>query len=514
MTQKTHGKGLFARTGRICAVVAGYTARDAIRQVKEGLTHSRTIELRLDWLRNAGQRARLLDWLRGSRLTATFIATCRTKAGGGRFAGSVGAQLDILASAVRSGCDWCDVEVETLRSNGMEGVRRVLRPARILVSFHGFRGTPKSLVRQAAAALHFGGDGTKIAVQTHRIADSIRVLDLARRRRHVVAIPMGEAGLPARVLALREGGELAYAPVREATAPGQVSLRDMQQLYRAGRLSRGTRVYGIVGDPVGHSLSPLLHNTGFIERGLDAVYLPFRVEDLSDFLKAIPRFQIRGFSVTLPHKRSILRWLDECEPLAAEIGAVNTVVVGRDGRLYGCNTDYVGVLRALESRLRLRGSRVLVYGAGGAARAAAFALAKAGACVAICSRRQDAARHLARAAGGMSLPRKALRAEYFDAIVNATPVGMAPETGVSPLLPSELNCRLVMDLVYRPRRTELLRMAARKGCETVSGVEMFLAQGTAQWEIWTGKRCPEAAVRRAVLRALLDEERRGSRGGR
>jgi 3-dehydroquinate dehydratase/shikimate dehydrogenase len=323
---------------------------------------------------------------------------------------------------------------------------------------------------------------------------------------------MGDVGLPARILALREGSELAYAPVAEATAPGQASLHDMLHLYRAHKLTRGTRVYGVIGDPIGHSLSPLLHNTGFATRKLNAVYLPFLVHQLDDFLRAISDFGIRGFSVTLPHKQTILKHLEECEPLAAEIGAVNTVVVRRDGSLYGCNTDYVGVLRALQRKLHIKGSRALIFGAGGSARAAAFALARAGALVGICARRERAAKELARAAGGEVVPRRALRTERFDAILNATPIGMHPYGGISPLAPSELNCRIVMDLIYRPQQTQLLKIAAKKGIATVSGVEMFLAQGIAQWEIWMEKRAPEAAMRHAVLQALRAEEKSRQRG--
>jgi 3-dehydroquinate dehydratase / shikimate dehydrogenase len=276
----------------------------------------------------------------------------------------------------------------------------------------------------------------------------------------------------------------------------------MKELYRAHELTRRTRVYGVIGDPVGHSLSPLMHNTAFAVRKLDAVYLPFLVKDLQDFLKAVPEFGVRGFSVTLPHKRTILKYLKECEPLATAIGAVNTVIVRRDGSLFGCNTDYVGVLRALEKKLRIADSRVLIYGAGGSARAAAMALARGGARVVICARRERAAKELARAVKGEVIERRALRTERFDAILNATPIGMHPHEGISPLRPGELQCRIVMDLIYTPERTKLLKIAAKKGIATVSGVEMFLAQGFAQWEIWMGRRAPEAAMRRAVLSAV------------
>ena len=181
---------------------------------------------------------------------------------------------------------------------------------------------------------------------------------------------------------------------------------------------------------------------------------------------------------------------------------MNTVVVRRDGSLHGGNTDYVGVLRVLQRKLTLKGSRVLIYGAGGSARAAAFALVHAGGQVSICARRESAAKSLARAAGAEAISRGSLRSQKFDVVLNATPIGMYPKHGASPLEARELNCRVVMDLVYRPQRTELLRMAERKGIATVSGAEMFLAQGFAQWEIWLGIRAPEAVMRKAVLRAL------------
>jgi 3-dehydroquinate dehydratase/shikimate dehydrogenase len=476
-------------------------------QVRCALKETKTVELRLDWLRSDAERSRFLNWLKtNTPKKATFLATCRRREGRGKLAGDVERELYWLMQAREAGCQWCDLEVETVRKLPDESVREYPVPPRVLLSVHDFKRTPV-LPRSVSPPAHGGADAVKIAAKANTIADSVRLLKLARRSKNFVAVPMGEAGLPARVLALREGSALAYAPVAEATAPGQVSLEEIIHLYRAHALNRRTRVYGVIGDPVGHSLSPLLHNTGFVARHVDAVYLPFLVRQLGDFLAAVPEFGVRSFSVTLPHKQTILKHLKECEPLAAEIGAVNTVMVRSDGSLYGCNTDYVGVLRVLEKKLRIKGSRALIFGAGGSARAAAFALKRAGAVVAICARREIAAKELARAVGGEVVPRRALRTEYFDVILNATPLGMHPRDRTSPLAPGELHCRIVMDLIYRPQRTQLLKIAAKKGIATVSGVEMFLAQGMAQWEIWTGRRAPEAAMRRAVLGVLRAEEK-------
>jgi 3-dehydroquinate dehydratase/shikimate dehydrogenase len=499
--------GLFGTgVGRICAVVAASTASEMGKQVRSALRTTRTVELRLDWLRNDRERSRFLRFLKSTKLRkATFIATCRRRGAGGKFAGDIQRELYWLIEAREAGCRWCDLEIETLRVLPDQSVREYPVPPRVLLSVHDFARTP-ALPRNVNPAAHGGIDAVKIAAQARTLADSIRLLRLARRSRNFVAVPMGEVGLPARILALREGSALAYAPVAQATAPGQVSLEELTHLYRAHLLERQTRIYGVIGDPIGHSLSPLLHNSGFAARRVDAVYLPFLVHQLRDFLSAVPEFGVRGFSVTIPYKQAILKHLKECEPLAAEIGAVNTVVVRSNGSLYGCNTDYVGVLRALQKKLSINGSRVLIFGAGGSARAAAFALARAGANVGICARREKAAKELARAIGGEVVPRRALRTKFFDAILNATPVGMHPHDGISPLSPGELHCRIVMDLIYRPQRTHLLKLAAQKGIATVSGVEMFLAQGIAQWEIWMEKRAPEPAMRHAVLAALRAEQ--------
>jgi 3-dehydroquinate dehydratase/shikimate dehydrogenase len=487
---------------KLCAVVAAPTASKAARQVRVALRESLTIELRLDWLRNDRERASFVKWLKANApRKATLLATCRRSEAGGRFAGDVAAELFWLMQARDAGCSWCDVEVETMRELPDCSIRGFAVPPKILLSVHDFQRTPK-LPRTVTSPTCGEVDAVKIAATARSIEDSLRLLRLARRSSSFVAVPMGEAGLPARVLALREGSALAYAPVAEATASGQVGLDELKRLYRAHQLTRSTKVFGVIGDPISHSLSPLMHNTGYVARRIDAVYLPFLVRRLPDFLGAIGELGIRGFSVTLPHKQAILRHLDSCEPLAADVGAVNTVVVRRDGSLYGCNTDYVGVLRALQRKLPLKGSRALIYGAGGSARAAAFALVRAGARVSICARRGSAAKSLARAAGGEAISRRALRSQEFDAILNATPIGMYPERGVSPLQVRELNCRVVMDLVYRPQRTELLKLAERRGIATVSGAEVFLAQGFAQWEIWLGARAPEAVMRKAVLRAL------------
>lgn len=516
------------RTGKICAVVAERDATAMARELRRALRVSKTVELRLDWLRNVGEIEQMIRWLGANRKRlgtasrVTLIATCRRRGAGGEFVGGVREELELLRGAAAAGCRWVDLEIESAEWMRPEEVQALRRVARVLISYHNFRRTLPNLRNVRIRIENARGDAIKIAAEARGLRDALRILKLARTSRRVVAVPMGDAAAAARILALRAGSGLAYAPVGAATAPGQISFAEMKSLYRADRLTRRTRVYAVIGDPIGHSLSPQLQNAGFRARGMDAVYVPVLVRDLRDFLAAIGPLGIAGFSVTLPHKEAILRHLDDCDPLAAEIGAVNTVVVRGGGKLYGYNTDYVGVLRALErsgmqshedptrktgawgtprfgSRgLAIAGSRVLILGAGGSARAVAFALARGGANVCVCARRISRARALARAVGGEAMERRLMRGEFFDAIVNTTPVGMHPRVSESPLAAAELNCRLVFDLIYRPRVTKLLRLAAARGIETVSGLEMFVAQGTAQWEIWTGERAPGREMADAV----------------
>ncbi|HLV94812.1 MAG TPA: shikimate dehydrogenase [Candidatus Acidoferrales bacterium] len=496
---------VFTGKNRLCAVVAATDAGAMGRQLHAALAQigarTKTMELRLDWLKDDAEIDRFLRTLAATKPRANLIATCRRVAAGGKYRGSIAKQLLHLAEALRAGCSWYDLEIESIRECPPEVREVLLGEGKCLASAHFFDRLPRDLDRTVRELETTRPEAIKIAAQCDSLADGVRVLRLARGKGTVVAVPMGVAALALRILALREGSALSYAPVENSTAPGQISLDEIENVYRGSQFDRRTRVYGTIGNPIAHSLSPVMHNAAFLARRINAVHLPFLVKRLPDFLGAIKPLGIFGFGITLPHKQAIMRYLDDCDPVAAEIGAVNTVVI-RGGKLHGYNTDCIGVLRALGHRMRLRGSRILIVGAGGAARGAAFALARAGSRVFIGARRKRRAEELAKAVRGEAVRLNDLRRMSFDAIVNATPVGMHPSVQESPLESRDLNCRLVFDMIYRPRMTRLLRLAARRGIGTVSGIEMFVAQGIAQWEIWTGRRAPANVMHRAAIDAL------------
>jgi 3-dehydroquinate dehydratase / shikimate dehydrogenase len=502
----------------ICAVVAEPTAARLLVALREAQRQSLTVELRLDWLADARELERALNslpkqlaWVQKSRKRRlTIIATLRRREAGGKYSGSIVKQLANLLRAAESGCRWCDLEIESvsqISANQLGELRS--SGARLLISFHDFEQTPADLGAIVNRLYAAGGNAIKIAGQCHSYADSVRVLATARRRKDVVAVPMGESGAAARILALRASSALAYASISESTAPGQLSVGAMRECYRADQLDSHTKVFAIIGNRVAHSLSPTVHNAGYAARRINAVYVPAPVEDLSDFLKSAPALGIAGFSVTIPHKQAILQHLNACDPLASRIGAVNTVVVYRS-QLLGYNTDYSGVIRALQPYRPF--NTALILGAGGAARAAAFALADAGVAVSICARKPERARVLARASGTQAIARSDLRRARFDLIINATPVGM--DGAASPLRQDELNCRIVMDMVYHPLETPLLKLARKRRIKAISGLEMFLAQAADQWEIWLKSRAPVNIMRRAALQALAPHATKDASVGR
>ncbi len=490
---------------RIAVVVAEPTPEAFLTQISRVARRARLLELRLDALGSMSEILRVLERIARRPPRVPWIATCRPRSQGGGFAAGPSAQMAVLALAARAGCSWIDVDAETLESFPPELRNAVLPPVARIVSFHDFERMPQDLEALYRRLTRLGADWVKIAATPRAQRDNVNLLAMTRRhRRRVISVAMGTTGLPGRVLALAAGSALTYAAPDggRTSAPAQPTVSELRQIYRAGRLNGRTRVYGLLGSPVAHSLSPAIHNAAFQHARMNAVYLPLEARTPREVLACLEPLRIAGLSVTHPHKQTILRHLDAIDPLAEAIGAVNTVVVRGSGKLYGYNTDYVGVLRTLQRHVSLEGARVLLVGAGGAARACAFALATAGAFISVTARRPGAARELARAVSGEVVSRPALRRRRFEAVINCTPVGQAPNRDASPLRAEELNCRVVFDLVYNPLETKLLRLAQRRRIRAVPGWQMLVEQGAAQFEIWTGLRAPLAAMRRAVLRGL------------
>ncbi len=444
------------------------------------------VELRLDGINDLD----VAGALSGRRLPV--IVTVRPTWQGGRFDGDEVARVALLEQAWTLGAEYVDVE-----DGAAEALMRLSRGARIVRSYHDFAGLPADAADRLRRLLASGAEVVKFAALAHQLADVVTLAELARPAQgRAVVIGMGPCGAASRILAAHLGSPWTYAG--DGVAPGQLSLARMRDEFHVPAITAATAVYGLVGRPVEHSLSPAMHNAAFRAAGLDAVYVPLPAADFADFEAFARAFAVRGVSVTAPYKLDAHRAAGAAGA-AAGLGAINTLMRASDGWA-GRNTDIEGFLAQLQPRT-LRDARVAVLGAGGAARAVAAALAGTGALVRLHARHADAARATAAACGVASGDWPP--ANDWDVLVNATPVGTAPDVDAVPIaLTGSLTGRLVYDLVYNPPETALLRHARSLGAEVLGGLPMLVAQAAAQFHWWTGHR-PSSSLMLDAARARL-----------
>ncbi len=377
--------------------------------------------------------------------------------------------------------------------------------AAIVLSSHDFKGTNK-LEETFERMRSFTADFYKVIGTATCLHDNVVMTHFLQQHSSeysMVGACMGEQGLLSRILGIRAGTAFTFGSAGQGkeTAPGQPTYRELRDFYRVEQIESVTKVYGIAGDPVSHSMSPWVMNSAFRRENVNAVYVPLHAKSLEDLLSTVTDLPVDGISVTMPYKQAVVEHLDNSDVLTQRTGACNTIVRGKDGRLFGFNTDVYGIIAAVEARLPLQGARVLVLGAGGAARAAVFGLRGKGAEVSILNRTPATAQALAKESGSKVVKRSELPKLAFELIFNATPVGMAGDKH-TPLEENELNALWVFDSVYNPIETRLLKLAQAKGCGTISGAEMFVHQAARQFEIWTGKPAPIDAMRQVLLRQL------------
>jgi 3-dehydroquinate dehydratase/shikimate dehydrogenase len=500
--------------GKICVAITGASPEEMIEKASEVLKETTFLEFRLDYLAKPLLAIPALRAFLSENSAATVIATCRCKDNGGRFSGSNTAALEVLLKAAEAGFQLVDIElesVEKLPKNTLDRLREA--GAAVIVSHHDFNAT-KDLDAIYKRAEPFAPEFLKVVPTARSLADNLTLMKFLERMEDnpgmsVVGICMGDAGIISRVLGLRAGSAFTFAAANagEETAPGQIAARTLLETYRVDQVDAATKVYGVAGNPIRTSLSPLMLNTAFRRETVNAVYLALQTSKADDLFKLMREVPIQGLSVTMPLKVDVIPFLERTDPLSARIGAVNTILRAQDGKFYGFNTDVPGIVGPLERRLNLATAKVLVLGAGGAARAAVFGCRDKGADVYILNRTPETAAKLAKQSGSKVIKREAVAKAGFDVIINATPIGMAgPTSGKQPALPllqpEDLVARFVFDLVYNPLETPLLKLARQKGITAISGVEMFVQQGARQFEIWTGKPAPSEEMLKVVLHAL------------
>jgi len=502
------------RLPRVCVAIAGTDASEMLEKAEVLARDNPFIELRLDYLPKPGLALGRIREFTESHPHVAVIATCRRAASGGKFRGPIPSQLEVLGKAADAGCQLVDVELQTAIRLKPAQIDKLRAKAALVLSFHDFRATQK-LDETLKKMTGYPADFYKIVSTATSLSDNVTMMKFLERHQDahsLVGLCMGEQGIISRVLGARAGSAFTFGALTadEKTAPGQVTARELRSIYRIDQVDAATKVFGVAGDPIEHSLSPAIMNAALRRENVNGVFLALHARSLKDLLACVKEIPIQGLAITMPHKQAILSHLDNTDPFTAKIGACNTIVRSADGKLYGFNTDTSGVVRPLEQRMTLQDAKILVLGAGGAARAAVFGLRERGAQVSILNRSVAAAQKLGRQARARTIKRPDLKKLEFDVIINATPVGMG-NTKESPLNAEEIKAKYVFDMVYDPSETRLLKLAKERGCEVIAGSEMFVHQAARQFEIWTGKPAPREDMLRIVNQALT--ERAAARNG-
>jgi 3-dehydroquinate dehydratase/shikimate dehydrogenase len=502
------------RLPRVCVAITASDPAEMVEKADLLVRDNPFMEFRLDYIAKPGLALPKIKQFIETHPGTMVIATCRRAASGGKFRGSVASQLDILGKASALGCQLVDVELQTAQKCKPAQLQKLRSRSALILSFHDFRGT-KKLDETLEKMRAFPADFYKIVSTATTLFDNVSMIKFLGREadnNSIVGMCMGEQGLISRVLGVRAGSVFTFASVSpgEETAPGQVTALELRSVYRIETVDAATRVYGVAGDPIGHSLSPAIMNAAFRRENVNAVYLALHAKTLKDLLSCVREIPIHGLSITMPYKEAILPFLDNTDSHTTKIGACNTVVRAQDGKLYGFNTDTSGVVRPLERRLStLQDAKILVLGAGGAARAAIFGLKERGAEVFILNRSLAPAQKLARRAHARSIKRADLKKYAFDVIINATPVGMG-NSRETPLQEKEINARYVFDMIYDPAETQLLKLAKQRGAQIIPGIEMFVHQAARQFEIWTGKPAPQDDMLQVVMLAMQERAARAA----
>jgi len=524
------------RRSSICTSVTASTVQAFLAEVQEAASRGvDIIELRLDYLKDF-DASRDLERIMAS-CPLPYIVTNRPKWEGGNFEGPEAERLATLKYAALKGAPYIDVEYKAA-AIFFAGRGEVPTTCKVILSSHNFQMTPPAAeLQQLAQDMHAAGaDVVKIATMANDITDSAAVLSLLKNPPvPTIALAMGEKGVITRLLAAKYGGHLTFAAMspEKASAPGQPDIQLLKTLFNFHGQTAATKVFGIIGNPVSHSRSPLLHNTAFQHVGFDGVYVPLLVDDMSRFLAAFQEHtDFQGFSVTIPHKEAALQAAQQVDPVAASVGAVNTLIrqppqADGSAAFKSYNTDWAAAIGAIEQEMRaasgsqagpaassqpspseglspLAGKTFLVVGAGGAGRALAFGAASKGAKVLIANRsRQRAEQLVAAMASEASIVDWAeLQAGNVkaDVLANSTSIGMAPKAEESPVPASTLkNFGLVFDAVYTPVWTRLLLDAKAQGCQVVDGLQMFVGQALFQFELFTGQEAPKEHMQNTLL---------------
>lgn len=485
----------------ICIPIVGPSMTKALEDIPLAETIADILELRIDLIHEPD-----LPGLLGAA-SKPCIVTNRTKLEGGQFRGSEPERVGWLQQAIDLNADYIDIEVSTAKDL-LKPVLEAEKKTRVILSYHDFTKTPEDLNPLYETLREFPSDIIKIVTYAKDINDNLTLFEILKRakaeNRKLIGLCMGEYGEISRVLSPLFGGFLTFGSLEtgKESAPGQILASVLRNVYRLGDRREDFNIYGVIGNPVSKSMGYLIHNRGFQEIGSQDIYVSFLVRQVEKFYHSFQEI-FAGLSVTMPYKENLLKLVDAVDETAAKIGAINTVVK-EDGKWKGYNTDCIGAVQALESRIALKDKRVLILGSGGTAKAIGHGVAERGGKVTVTyNRNKERGLQLAKELNGEAISIRDVGDRPVDALINCSPVGMSPNVGETPYPARNFKKGMVVfDSVYNPAETRLLKEAKEAGCETISGIELFLNQAVAQFELWTRQKAPREAMRQALLEKL------------
>ncbi|MEN6332027.1 MAG: shikimate dehydrogenase [Smithella sp.] len=523
----------------ICIPITARSNKEALHDIEHSCLIAEAIEIRMDLIADGSLPALIAAARRSSR-KVEIIVTCRKKEEAAQVLEAGGSddetedqknkKMATLKQAVDLGADFIDIEL----SEGIDAIEELKSycekgdgSTKLIISCHDFKRTPslaglKEIFHQCR---EFKPGIVKIVTIAKKPEDNLRMLSLIpyarKHKQEIIALCMGEAGRISRVMAPYLGNYLTFAALgRDAqSAPGQLTASEMKQINKVLRdderqqkspLSSGQgrqlKNYILLGNPVGHSLSPLMHNAALHALGQEGRYDAFCVYDLAAAVQGIRGMDIRGASVTIPFKSAVMEYLDFISEDALQVGAVNTII-NNNGRLTGANTDWLGLIVTLREAMTVKGKKIAIIGAGGTARAAAYGIIKEGGFPLIVNRTEENGRRLALEFNCPFYSLGEIEKIEADCLINTTPVGMYPHIDQSPvdsILPA--GCKYVMDVIYNPLKTKLLKDACLRGCRVLTGLDMFVHQGAEQIKLWTGKEPDRALMKKVVKERLTQGE--------
>ena len=479
----------------ICVAIRGPSLQEVTSQIIQALPHADLIELRIDLFDNVD-----LNGLKElcAKFNIPMIFTLRSARQGGHYAGSEAERLDELRTLATLKPEYLDLESHVPDIFVAE-IAASYPDIKLILSYHDFAETPANLEKLYMDMRKIPVWGYKIAVTACSSLDALRFLCWAKKAGgNLIAISMGPHGQVSRILAPIIGSPMTYASLEDGqqTAPGQLSAKVLIERYRYRTLTPQTALYGLIGDPVDRSISDETHNYFFHEQKIDAVYVKIQVTaaELGPFLELVKEFSFKGLSVTMPLKELIVPYLDEVSSQARDIGAVNTLLL-QDGKWIGSNTDSIGALNAIEKTLSVKAKRIVILGAGGAAKAIAYEAARRGAFVTVVNRDEARAEQVAMCINGKAKGIDRMtecKNEGYDILINCTPTDM-------PIKSEDiLSNAVVMDIKTKPKETPFLQCAEAKGCKVIYGYEMFVEQALGQYNLWFGGQF-SAPQYRAIL---------------